>query len=133
MNSFTNEPLGIKGPSTPEAGKSDGGDYALVDSKGLIIGEAFRLVDQHEERPALANAVLWSIAPQMFDALEQCERTLTGLSKSKFGISRKKYGDTTIGHLLGYVRGVISKAQWRPIENIDEQILFGIERDKAEG
>lgn len=118
MKAFTNEPLSIQGPSKPQPGRSDGGDFAIVDAQGHIIGEAIRLVAEGEERPALENAVLWSISPQLLDALEQCEKTLTRLCDLNRNVAHKRIGvgGPTVAAILGYVRGVISKAEWRPAE-----------------
>jgi hypothetical protein len=48
---------------------SDGGDYAIVDGAGFIIGEAINIVGPMEFRPAEANARLWSAAPALLEAL----------------------------------------------------------------
>lgn len=109
----TSGPLGIKGPSEQEPPRSDGGDFAIVDEQGFIIGEAINRVDTNEYRPAKENAVLWSVSPQMLDTLEQCERTLTAMCRKAFGLERKRYGNVTVGELLGNVRGVVSKARWK--------------------
>lgn len=124
MNTFTNEPLSIKGPSEADQ-FNDGGNFAILDEQGLIIGEAIRLVAEGEERPAMENAVLWSIAPQLFDALTQCEQALTRLCALNRNVAVKRIGvgGPTVAAILGYTRGVLSKAEWRPVN----QVLEGLQ------
>lgn len=50
----------------------DGGDYAIVDSSGAIIGEAIHRVGPTATRPAAANARLWAAAPDLLEALKAC-------------------------------------------------------------
>ena len=67
---FTRGPLSIKGPSLGEMANDAGGDYAILDEEGLIIGESFCRVSTDEIRPARENATLWAAAPEMYEALE---------------------------------------------------------------
>ena len=66
-------PLTTKGPSVKKLPHTDGGDYAIIDSKGKIIAEAIYKVGRDDFRPALANAKLYAAAP---DLLEACEAVL---------------------------------------------------------
>lgn len=64
-------PLTISGPSPGrDRDIDDGGDYAILDSYGHIIGQAHRLVAPGTFMPAEANATLWAAAPQLLEALE---------------------------------------------------------------
>jgi hypothetical protein len=72
-NEHTQGPLTIHGPSDGKGPYDDGGDYAIVDADGKIIGEAIHKVDYAEFRPARANAHLWAAAP---DLLVACEEAL---------------------------------------------------------
>lgn len=67
---FTKGPLEIKGPSLGGTSDDDGGDYAILDAKGCIIGEAICVVETDGTRPARENALLWKVAPEMYEALE---------------------------------------------------------------
>ena len=64
-------PLTIKGPSSGGTPCDDGGDYAIYDTDGYIIGEAIRKVgrDRHGcsiiVRNAKQNAELWAAAPAL--------------------------------------------------------------------
>ncbi|HUT87762.1 MAG TPA: hypothetical protein VMX15_06735 [Candidatus Heimdallarchaeota archaeon] len=64
---FTKGPLSIKGPSLGEMANDAGGDYAILDEEGLIIGESFCRVSTDEIRPARENATLWAAAPEMYE------------------------------------------------------------------
>ena len=81
---FTKGPLGIEGPATATtADPTCGGDYAICDASGLIIGEAWSL---DGERPARENALLWAATPEMYEGLadicivigshQRCEPTI---------------------------------------------------------
>mgnify|MGYP001563716785 CR=1 FL=1 len=61
-------PLTIHGPSDGKMrGLDDGGDYAILDADGHIIGEAIRRVGPNEYAAAEANARLWAAAPRIAD------------------------------------------------------------------
>lgn len=53
-----------------------GRDYCILDSEGKVIGEAFEHVgfgddrSTYEKRPAAQNALLWSAAPELLEALK---------------------------------------------------------------
>ena len=68
---FTKGPLNIMGPSPGGGPNDDGGDYAVLDSAGCIIGEAICRVEPGETRDARANATLWAAAPEMYKALKR--------------------------------------------------------------
>lgn len=55
----------INGPSSGNAPGDDGGDYAIFDADGNIIGEAFRVIAAGIEADAKANAQLFATAPEM--------------------------------------------------------------------
>ena len=67
---FTKGPLGIEGPSLGGGPIDDGGDFAICDSTGAIIGEAICKTGPGEYYPARENATLWAAAPEMYEALE---------------------------------------------------------------
>ena len=66
---FTKGPLGIEGPSLGGGPNDDGGDFAICDSTGAIIGEAICKTGPGEYYPARENATLWAAAPEMYEAL----------------------------------------------------------------
>ena len=68
--SYSRGPLRISGPSQAGIRRGDGGDYAIVEPGGIIIGEAFHRVGEEGYRDAKANAQLWAIAPKLLEALE---------------------------------------------------------------
>lgn len=47
-----------------------GYDCAIYDSRGYIVGEAFEIVEDNVTMPCEANARLWSVAPELIEALE---------------------------------------------------------------
>ena len=70
MAKFTPGPLTIHGPSPGGTPYDDGGDYAIHDNNGHIIGEAIRFCEKsYTPMPSKENALLWSAAPAMFEAL----------------------------------------------------------------
>jgi len=68
---FTKGPLGIEGPSLGDGSNDDGGDYAICDNSGAIIGEAIYKTGPGEHYPARNNALLWAAAPKMYEALDR--------------------------------------------------------------
>ena len=69
---FTAGPLSVKGPSPGIESYDDGGDYAIVDGDGRVIGEAFHHVGPAgDTRPAKANAELWAKAPDLRALVEE--------------------------------------------------------------
>ena len=68
MNKHTSGKWICKGPAEG-ADESRCGDYAIIDAKGKIIAEAFRMVDENEYRDAQANANLMVAAPELLEAL----------------------------------------------------------------
>jgi len=51
--------------------KGGGADYAILDSDGCVIGEAFQFLGKRNgTRDAQANAQLWAAAPEIYEALE---------------------------------------------------------------
>lgn len=66
---YSKGPLKVSGPSRE-------GDFAIVESGGIIIGEAFHSVGEDAYRDAEANARLWAKAPDLLAALEELEHTL---------------------------------------------------------
>jgi len=76
MTKFTQGPLGIEGPSLGGGSNDDGGDYAICDSIGAIIGEAINKTGPGEYYPARENAVLWATAPEMYAELEDAIKDL---------------------------------------------------------
>jgi len=71
MSDFTEGPLFIQGPSQGGTECDDGGDYAIVDSRHEIIGEAIHKIGHFAFRPAEANAALWANSPYMHDLLSR--------------------------------------------------------------
>ena len=70
MTKFTPGPLTIHGPSPGGTSYDDGGDYAIRDPKGHIIGEAICFVESsYTPMPAEDNARLWAASPNMLEAL----------------------------------------------------------------
>lgn len=72
---YTPGPLIIKRAQSPD--NVGGFDYAIIDSDGRIVGEAFERVGwkdnlskTYESRPAMDNARLWSAAPDLLEALK---------------------------------------------------------------
>lgn len=62
--------LRISGPSQNGGGLiGDGGDYAIVEPGGIIVGEAFHHISAYVWRDAEANAQLWAAAPELLDTL----------------------------------------------------------------
>lgn len=57
----------------------DGGDYALVNANGHIVGEAIRWVAVGTEAPARANATLWAAAPELYEAAKAALYTFSEL------------------------------------------------------
>lgn len=79
-------PCTVRGPS-PAAHipvqRDPGGDYAIVDAKGKIIGEAYAQVGKNDFAPAAANARLWATACNCHDdLLAACESFIRGLEHS---------------------------------------------------
>ena len=64
---FTKGPLGIEGPSLHGGLLGDGGDFAICDSTGAIIGEAIWKTGLKEYYAAKSNATLWAAAPEMYE------------------------------------------------------------------
>lgn len=90
MNEPTPGPWTAKGPSKPVPDAPEGGDWAILDSKGEIIGEAFRHVSQGENglRPAEQNARLMAAAYSMREALRLAKRLCDeALPKFNWGAS----------------------------------------------
>ena len=83
MSEHTQEPLTIHGPSDGKGPYDDGGDYAIVDPDGKIIGEAIHKVDHTEFRPAEANARLWAAAPDLLAASQRLFEEVGCLSESE--------------------------------------------------
>ena len=69
--------LRISSPSLRQ-GNDPGGDYAIVDESGLVVGEAYAFVATDEIRPARENALLWAAAPDLLAALRAVEWVGTG-------------------------------------------------------
>jgi len=67
--SYTKGPLRISGPSQGREPDDDGGNYAIIESGGIIIGEAFHCIGKDAYRDARANARLWASAPDLLDEL----------------------------------------------------------------
>jgi len=61
----TKGPFYIEGPSSVSGPYDDGGNYAILDANGDIIGEAFESVAAGIKADAKANALLFSAAPEM--------------------------------------------------------------------
>lgn len=68
---YTGAPLAVHGPSSGGGPIDSGGDYAIVDADGHVIGEAIHRVGRHNFRPAKANAKLWAKAPEMVAVLKE--------------------------------------------------------------
>ncbi|MCP4541183.1 MAG: hypothetical protein GY832_28955 [Chloroflexi bacterium] len=66
-------PLRAYGPAVQR------GDFAIVDAKNRIIGEAISEVGPDEYAPAKENAQLWANAPNL---LEACRGALAALSQN---------------------------------------------------
>lgn len=100
-------PLTITGPSGGiRHGRfqvDDGGDYAIIDSAGKIIGEAIRLVAECDERPAQANACLWAAAPDLLAACKAIEIQFGGMADSDIESEARAAIDLT--------RSAIAKAE----------------------
>ena len=97
---FTKGPLGVEGPATPS--KSDptcGGDYAICDTSGLIIGEAWSLTG---DRPARENALLWAAAPEMYEALVEAIKELNDCAIAEHG---EPYNNPRFNAILAKARG----------------------------
>lgn len=67
---YTKESLRISGPSLGSGSNDDGGDYAIIEPGGIIVGEAYHRVGESAYRDAEANARLWAAAPDMAEALK---------------------------------------------------------------
>ena len=106
----TDEPLLVRGPSQPLIDRTPvrhyGGDYGLVTYEGHIVGEAYRVIGREHgvdmEAPARENALLWSAAPKMLEALEQI-----------LAITQAGHVDQTarMAKIRGLATGVISLAR----------------------
>ncbi|APU89175.1 hypothetical protein Rctr71_057 [Virus Rctr71] len=62
--------LQVVGPSKVMSNHSDGGDYAIVNEDGHIIGEAIHRVSEKVYLDAKANAQLWATSHRLLDACE---------------------------------------------------------------
>jgi hypothetical protein len=63
--------LSIRGPSSGKIKEiDDGGDYAIVHNGEYIIGEAYHHVAEGVTMNSRSNALLWSAAPELLEALE---------------------------------------------------------------
>jgi hypothetical protein len=77
---YTLGPLTTNGPSPGiQKGFDDGGDYAIVDKHGHIIGEAIHRVSYHVDADAEANAQLWSAAPDLLEACKALANEVRGI------------------------------------------------------
>lgn len=106
MSKHTPGPLTIKGPSKGRGALDDGGDYAILDRDGKIIAETYRLVETDDERPALANALLFRAAP---DLLEACKE-LVAEADEPIGWAGHPHKDTAG---FDFARAAIAKAEGR--------------------
>ena len=68
MIEHTQGPLTIHGPSPGGPLDDDGGDYAIRDGDGYIVGEAYHKVDFVVRRPAKENAQLWAASSDLLAA-----------------------------------------------------------------
>ena len=67
----TQGPLTISGPSPGGRENDDGGDYAIRDGYGFVIGEAIHIIAYYRRvAPAKANAQLWATADELLVVLE---------------------------------------------------------------
>jgi hypothetical protein len=62
--------LRISGPSVGNTLGDKGGDYAIIEPGGIIIGEAYHCIGEDAYRDAEANARLWAAASDLRAALE---------------------------------------------------------------
>jgi len=81
----TQGPLTVHGPSPGRPRDDDGGDYAIRDCDGYIIGEAIHKVDFVERRPAKENAQLWATAHELLDALTDARSAIESLPADALG------------------------------------------------
>ncbi len=89
MMEHTLGPLTIHGPSPGKTRCDDGGDYAILDVEGRIIGEAICYTERsYIPYPAKENAQLWAAAPetkeQRDELLEACQ-----LARLEMGLGRE--------------------------------------------
>jgi hypothetical protein len=63
-------PWSIVGPSKPQATTPEGGDFAILDASGEIIGETFARSSKSVTHDARAHAQLFAAAPQLMEALQ---------------------------------------------------------------
>lgn len=92
---WTMGPLQVVGPSHGGTPMDDGGDYAILDSDGRIIGEAIHVVSSIDRRPAKENAHLWAAAWKLFEALSDMVSDYPNIS----------------GATLEYARGILDEAR----------------------
>ena len=97
QSKHTPGPWTFVGPSPGGTACDDGGDYAIIQGRG-IIAEAIHHVDVGRTEDALANARLIAAAPDMLEALESV-------------YERLHQDDTYVGDpLLAEVFAAIAKA-----------------------
>ncbi|KKL25167.1 hypothetical protein LCGC14_2408040 [marine sediment metagenome] len=84
----------------------DGGDFAIVDVNGHIIGQAHLIVALGVTMPAKANATLWAAAPELLKALQT---VLTARLIEEQGGPRG--GHMTMDDALDWARAAIKAAK----------------------
>jgi len=98
--------LRIDGPSLGRGRLDDGGDYAIRDETGKIVGEAVYQVDYGTFRPARENAQLWATSPKLLGACELLVDELEHVLDTQ-GVELGEYEQ------FSYLRSVISEARGR--------------------
>ncbi len=90
QSKHTPGPLTVRGPSPGGGSMDDGGDYAILNERGHIVGEAYRKVGRNNfgvtfEADAEANARLWAAAPDLLAVCEALVSDLTADDRANMG------------------------------------------------
>ena len=88
-----------------DRGIDDGGDFAIVDVNGHVIGQAHQLVAPGVMVPAKANATLWAAAPELLAALE---RALTTTQEIERVTGQRHYNPGTLQKMANAIKAAKS-------------------------
>lgn len=91
--------LRISGPSVGNTLGDKGGDYAIIEPGGIIIGEAYHCIGEDAYRDAEANARLWAAASDLRAALEALEGEADKMRQLLIEVTPLLYRDEIQGHL----------------------------------
>ena len=61
-------------------------DYAILDEKGKIIGEAYYKAGLDDQRDAKANAKLWAASPLLLKRLQDARKAIASLPADILGM-----------------------------------------------